>query len=310
MPRHLLAVAEGWPAGGSTPVALERPGEDWRPVDPLVEGDVTGCLGNAAPVPPGPGRPTDTADARWRATRLRSGRRQARGLPPQGQGAWRALRRARPTRVQARRREGQWGPGVLARATIKVAAVATDLMGGLGAGELGGAAPGTSRPGDEGGAGPRPETHAAPTAGARAAGGRARPPPSGAGEPLGPSRLPRGTAGGSPGRDAPRPHRPQPRGTPTGSRRACQRGGARRGAQPAHALQPGNRGRGRPAQALACCGRRGPRGPLPRHARKGPRSAPGGAAGADTGRHRGRPRHGGQGLPQALASCPLSSARA
>jgi hypothetical protein len=87
MPRHLLAVAEGWPAGGSTPVALERPGEDWRPVDPLVEGDVTGCLGNAAPVPPGPGRPTDTADARWRATRLRSGRRQARGLPPQGQGA-------------------------------------------------------------------------------------------------------------------------------------------------------------------------------------------------------------------------------
>ena len=111
-------------------MAMERPGEDGRPVDHLVEGDFTVCLGNAAHVPQGPGRQTDKADARWRATLLRSGRRQASGLPPQGQRALRALRRARTTLVQARRREGQRGPGVLARATIKVAAVATGLMGG------------------------------------------------------------------------------------------------------------------------------------------------------------------------------------
>jgi hypothetical protein len=58
MPRDLLALADGWTAGGSTPVAMERPGEDWRPVDHLVEGDFTVCLGNAAHVPQGPGRQT------------------------------------------------------------------------------------------------------------------------------------------------------------------------------------------------------------------------------------------------------------
>jgi transposase len=186
MTRDLLAWADWLAAVGITPVALESTGDYWRPVDHLLEGDLTVFLANAAHVKQVPGRQTDNNAARWLAKLMRDGLLQASVIPPQGPREWRELTRDRTTVVQARRREGNRVPGVLERATIKVAAVATDLRGGVGTGDLGGINPGASRPGDDGGAGPRPDAYDAPTAGASADRGRARAPPSVAGDAIGP----------------------------------------------------------------------------------------------------------------------------
>src|SRR5918911_3642445 len=116
MPRDLLALADWLPAVGITHVAMESPGEYWRPVENLVEGDLTVFLVNAAHVTQGPGRKTDKNDARWLATLRRYGLLQARVIPPQGQREWRELTRARTKLVQERRREVNRVQGVLERA--------------------------------------------------------------------------------------------------------------------------------------------------------------------------------------------------
>ena len=67
----LLALSAWLTAAGIPQVALESTGEYWTPVFKLREGSVPGVLGHAAHVKQGPGRKTDTADARWRATRMR-----------------------------------------------------------------------------------------------------------------------------------------------------------------------------------------------------------------------------------------------
>jgi transposase len=129
MTRNLLAVADGLTAVGITHVAMERTGEYWRPVYTLWEGDFTVCLVNAAPVKQVPGRQTDKHEARWLAKLRRYGRLQASFIPPQGQREWRELTRDRTTLVQERRREVNRVQGVLERAHITLAAVATDIMG-------------------------------------------------------------------------------------------------------------------------------------------------------------------------------------
>jgi hypothetical protein len=95
-----------------------------------VAGEVTGFLVHAAHVQQGPGRQTETAEARWWATLRRHGVRQASGIPALAQRDGRELTRDRTRLVPARRREVKRVPGVWARATITLAAVATDLMGG------------------------------------------------------------------------------------------------------------------------------------------------------------------------------------
>jgi hypothetical protein len=91
-----------------------------------------GGLVPAAQVKQGPGRKPEQAEARWLATRRRYGWRQARGIPPPGRRERRELTRYRTTRVQERRREGNWVQGGRERAHSKLAAVARELMGGSG----------------------------------------------------------------------------------------------------------------------------------------------------------------------------------
>jgi transposase len=67
----LLALSDWLAAAGITHGASERPGEDWKPLANLLEGDLTVFLGNAAHVKQGPGRKTDQADARWLAKHMR-----------------------------------------------------------------------------------------------------------------------------------------------------------------------------------------------------------------------------------------------
>jgi transposase len=129
MTRDLLALSDWLAAVGVTHVAMESTGEYWRPIDNLLEGTFTVLLVNAAHVQQVPGRKTDKADARWLAKLMRYGLLAASFIPPQGQRDWRDLTRYRTTLVHERSREVNRVPGVLARATSKLAAVATDIMG-------------------------------------------------------------------------------------------------------------------------------------------------------------------------------------
>ncbi len=76
-----------------------------------------------------PGRKTDKADARWLAKLMRFGFLQASFIPPQGQRDGRDLTRYRTKLVQERVREVNRVQGVLERANIKLASVASDIMG-------------------------------------------------------------------------------------------------------------------------------------------------------------------------------------
>jgi hypothetical protein len=125
MPGDWRAWSDWGAAAGSTPGALASPGESWQPLDHRLAGDGTGCLGQAAPVTPGPGRQTDQAEARWWATRRRDGWLQASFIPPRAPRDWRELPRDRTQLGPERSREGKRVPGGLERATLKLAAVAT-----------------------------------------------------------------------------------------------------------------------------------------------------------------------------------------
>jgi Transposase len=129
MTRALLALSAWLAEVGVPPVAMESTGAYWRPVYNLLAGHVTIFLVNAAHMKQLPGRKTDKAEARWLAKRMRYGLRQARFIPPQPQRDLRDLTRDRPKLVQERSRAVNRRHGVLERAKIKLAAVATDIMG-------------------------------------------------------------------------------------------------------------------------------------------------------------------------------------
>jgi transposase len=129
MTLDLLALSDWLAAVGVTHVAMESTGEYWKPVYNILEGAFTVFLVNAAHVKQVPGRKTDKADARWLAKLMRYGLLQASFLPPQGQRDLRDLTRYRTKLVQERSREVNRVQGVLERANIKLAAVATDIMG-------------------------------------------------------------------------------------------------------------------------------------------------------------------------------------
>src|SRR5215468_4179733 len=94
-----------------------------------VQGHFTVLLVKAAHVKNVPGRKTDKADARWLAKLLRHGLLQASFIPPRGQRDVRDLTRYRTKLVQERAREVNRVQGVLERANIKLASVASDVLG-------------------------------------------------------------------------------------------------------------------------------------------------------------------------------------
>ena len=125
----LLALSDWLAAAGITHVAMESTGEYWKPVYNILEGDFTVFLVNAAHVKNVPGRKTDRADARWLAKLMRHGLLQASFIPPVEQRDLRDLTRYRTKLVQERTREVNRVQGVLERANIKLASVASDIMG-------------------------------------------------------------------------------------------------------------------------------------------------------------------------------------
>lgn len=112
-----------------TTVAIESTGEYWKPVFNLLEGNFEVILVNAKHVKQVPGRKTDVADAEWLAELLSYGLLKASYIPAKPQRDLRDLTRHRVKLVQERARIVNRLQKVLEHANIKLASVATDVMG-------------------------------------------------------------------------------------------------------------------------------------------------------------------------------------
>jgi transposase len=125
----LLALVDWLRAFQVTHIALESTGVYWHPVFNLVEEEVSVILVNAHHMKAVPGRKTDIKDSEWIADLLRHGLLRASFIPPKPIRVLRELTRYRKTLVQERAQEVNRLQKVLEGANIKLAAVATDVLG-------------------------------------------------------------------------------------------------------------------------------------------------------------------------------------
>lgn len=112
-----------------TTVAIESTGEYWKPVFNLLEGNFDVILVNSKHVKQVPGRKTDVKDAEWLAELLSYGLLKASYIPAKPQRDLRDLTRHRVKLVQERARVVNRVQKVLEHANIKLASVASDVMG-------------------------------------------------------------------------------------------------------------------------------------------------------------------------------------
>jgi transposase len=129
MTGELLLLVDWLLSWGVTQVAMESTGEYWKPVYNLLEGNVTVVLVNAQHVKHVPGRKTDGQDAEWLAELLSYGLLKASFIPAKPQRDLRDLTRYRTTLVEERARLVNRVQKLLEGANIKLAAVATDVLG-------------------------------------------------------------------------------------------------------------------------------------------------------------------------------------
>jgi hypothetical protein len=129
----LLTLADWLAAAGCTPAARESTGVYWRPVFNLLEGVVPSLLlVNAQHVKHVPGRKTDVKDAEWLAELLQHGLLRPSFVPGPDQRDLRELTRYRKVLVQQRADECNRIQKLLEAGNIKLASVATDVLGASG----------------------------------------------------------------------------------------------------------------------------------------------------------------------------------
>jgi transposase len=129
MTADLLALADWLLACGCTHVAIESTGDDWKPVFNILEGTCEVILVNAQHVKAVPGRKTDVKAAAWLAELLQHGLLRASFIPPVAQRELRDLTRYRSTFIRERVPLINRVQKLLEDANIKLAAVASDMMG-------------------------------------------------------------------------------------------------------------------------------------------------------------------------------------
>lgn len=112
-----------------THVALESTGVYWQPIYGLLEGHFELLLVNAQHIKAVPGRKTDVRDAEWLADLLQHGLLRASFVPPISQRHVRELTRYRTSLSEERSRAVNRLQKILEGANIKLASVASDLMG-------------------------------------------------------------------------------------------------------------------------------------------------------------------------------------
>jgi len=125
----LLALSDWLMGHGVTHAAMESTGEYWKPPFNILESNFEVMLVNAQHVKAVPGRKTDINDAEWLADLLRHGLLRASFIPPVGQRELRELTRHRSNFVRERATLVNRVQKVLESANIKLASVASDVMG-------------------------------------------------------------------------------------------------------------------------------------------------------------------------------------
>jgi transposase len=129
MTEDLLALADWLTEQGVTQLAMESTGVYWKPVWNLLEGDFALLLANARHIKAVPGRKTDVRDCEWIADLLRHGLLRGSFVPDRPQRELRELTRYRTSLVRERTAEVNRLQKTLEGANIKLAGVATDVMG-------------------------------------------------------------------------------------------------------------------------------------------------------------------------------------
>jgi transposase len=129
MTEDLLALADWLGNHQVTHVAMESTGVYWKPVWNLLEGQFELLLANAQHIKAVPGRKTDVKDCEWIADLLRHGLLRASFVPDRPQRELRELTRYRTSLLQERSAEVNRLQKTLEGANIKLAAVATNVVG-------------------------------------------------------------------------------------------------------------------------------------------------------------------------------------
>jgi transposase len=129
MTDDLVALGDWLAAAEVTHVAMESTGVYWQPAWNLLEERFVLVLVNAHHIKQVPGRKTDVADSEWIADLLRHGLLKGSFVPDRNQRELRELTRYRTSLMQERAAEVNRLQKTLEGANIKLAAVATDVLG-------------------------------------------------------------------------------------------------------------------------------------------------------------------------------------
>jgi len=129
MTRDLLEMADWLEAEGVTDVAMESTGVFWKPIFNILESRFVVLLVNARHLKQVPGRKSDVRDCQWIAQLLQCGLLKGSFIPPRPQRDLRDLTRHRTQLVEAKTRTINRIQKVLEDANLKLASVASDVMG-------------------------------------------------------------------------------------------------------------------------------------------------------------------------------------
>ena len=142
----LLTLRDWLAAHQVTHVAMESTGVYWKPVYYVLEDASTLLLVNAAHMANVPGRKTDVQDCAWIAQLLECGLLRGSFVPPPAIRELRDLTRYRKALIQDRTREANRLHKVLEDAGVKLATVASDILGVSGRAMLTALVAGTTDP--------------------------------------------------------------------------------------------------------------------------------------------------------------------
>ncbi|TWH58082.1 transposase [Desulfitobacterium sp. LBE] len=130
MTRNLIELVDWIKNSRCTHVAMESTGDYWKPIYNLLEvEDLQPLLVNAQHIKAVPGRKTDVKDAEWITRLLRHGLVQGSFVPDRDQRELREIVRYRRSIIEERAREVNRIQKVLEGGNIKLASVASNILG-------------------------------------------------------------------------------------------------------------------------------------------------------------------------------------
>jgi transposase len=129
MTAELLSLAEWLAEQGVTHLAMESTGVYWKPVWNILEGQFQMLLVNARHIKQVPGRKTDVKDSEWIAELLQHGLLRGSFVPAAPQRELRELTRQRTQFMHQKASVANRVQKILEDANIKLASVATDVLG-------------------------------------------------------------------------------------------------------------------------------------------------------------------------------------